>query len=228
VAEFEFARSRTAKPVKVAVPGPLTLSNAIRIVDAYQSREALLADLVAIVRAEVQALAAAGCQFIQLDESYYQAQSADHPGRIAELFDAVTAGVEGVTLGLHVCFGNLRGRPHSLRSYAHVLPSLRQSRAQVLFLEFANREMAEVELWQQLDMPQVLAAGVVDVKSAYRERPEDVVARLRQVLRYCPAERLWAVPDCGLWETPRWLAFRKLQALAAAARQLRRELGAAF
>jgi len=108
-----------------------------------------------------------------------------------------------------------------LRSYAQVLPTLRDSRADVLFLEFANREMAEVELWQTLEMPQILAAGVVDVKSAYRERPEEIVHRLRRVLQYCPADRLWAVPDCGFWETPRWLAFRKLQALVAGAQQVR-------
>jgi 5-methyltetrahydropteroyltriglutamate--homocysteine methyltransferase len=116
-----------------------------------------------------------------------------------------------------VCFGNLRGRPHSVRTYQHVLPALRDSRAQVLFLEFANREMAEVDLWRQYEMPQILAAGVVDVKSSYRERPEDVAERLRRAIAVCPAERLWAVPDCGFWETPRWLAFRKLQALAQGA-----------
>lgn len=223
--EFRFLAARSEKPVKVAIAGPTTLLNPIRIVGGYLSRDALLADLVRIVRDEVQALAAAGCRFIQIDESYYQSATHAHPSEIAEVFDAVTSGVGvEVTLGLHVCFGNLRGRPHSQRSYAQVLPTLRRSRAQVLFLEFANREMAEVELWRRFEMPQILAAGVVDVKSAYRERPEDILARLRTVLEYCPPERLWAVPDCGFWETPRWLAFRKLQALVEAARQLRHDL----
>jgi 5-methyltetrahydropteroyltriglutamate--homocysteine methyltransferase len=223
VAEFQFATAHTLKPVKVAVAGPITLLNPIRIVDGYHSRESLLADLVAVVRAEVHALFAAGCSCIQIDESYYQSARAN-PNEIAEVFDAVTDGIDGAMLGLHVCFGNLRGRPHSLRSYADVLPSLRDCRAQVLFLEFANREMAEVELWRSLEMPQTLAAGVVDVKSAYRERPEDVLRRLQAVLQYCPSDRLWAVPDCGLWETPRWLAYRKLQALTAGAELARKLL----
>jgi 5-methyltetrahydropteroyltriglutamate--homocysteine methyltransferase len=90
-----------------------------------------------------------------------------------------------------------------------------------LFLEFANREMAEIDLWQRCEMPQVLAAGVIDVKSAYRERPADVSARLRQIVAFCPVERLWAVPDCGFWETPRWLAYRKLEALVQGAAALR-------
>jgi len=63
------------------------------------------------------------------------------------------------------------------------------------------------------------------VKSFYRERPEDVAARLRRVLEHVPPDRLWAVPDCGFWETPRWLAFTKLQALAQGAALVRSELG---
>jgi 5-methyltetrahydropteroyltriglutamate--homocysteine methyltransferase len=62
---------------------------------------------------------------------------------------------------------------------------------------------------------------VIDVKSSYRERVEDVAERLQRALAICPPERLWAVPDCGFWETPRWLAFRKLQALVQGAAQVR-------
>jgi 5-methyltetrahydropteroyltriglutamate--homocysteine methyltransferase len=217
VQEFQFASSRTSKPVKVALAGPLTLANAIRIDCGYASREELLADLVDIVKHELDAVATAGCRFIQVDESYYHHQFADRPNLLREVYDAVTADLSNVTLGLHICFGNLRGRPHSLRSYKLVLPGLRASRAQVLLLEFANREMAELDLWRDLEMPQTLAAGVLDVKSSYREQPEDVSERLHQVMSVCPPERLWAVPDCGFWETPRWLAFRKLQALVQGA-----------
>jgi 5-methyltetrahydropteroyltriglutamate--homocysteine methyltransferase len=221
VEEFRFASRRTSKPVKVAVAGPLTLANAVQLGSGYRDREDLLADLVVIVNTELRALAEAGCRFIQVDESYYHHHFGDRPGLVADVYDQVTLGVEDATLGLHVCFGNLRARPHSLRTYRHVLPALRASRAQVLFLEFANREMAELDLWRRLEMPQTLAAGVVDVKSSYRERPQDVAERLRQVLDVCPPERVWAVPDCGFWETPRWLAFRKLQALVEGAAAVR-------
>ena len=219
--EFKFASGRASKPIKIAIAGPLTLANAIRVRDGYATREALLPDLIGIINTELRTVVGAGCRFVQVDESYYQHHWP--PERLSEVFDAVVDGVEGAALGLHICFGNLRGKPHSLRSYARLLPHVRTCRADVLFLEFANREMAEVDLWQTLDMPQVLAAGVVDVKSFYGERPDDVADRLRRVLRHCPAERLWAVPDCGFWETPRWLAFRKLRALAGGAAIVRAE-----
>lgn len=222
--EFRFAAARTQRPVKVACAGPLTLTNAIRVVDGYRGRDELVADLVGVVNAELRALAAAGCRFIQVDEPSFPIYWAD-PSTIVELFNATVAGVEGATIGLHVCFGNLRGRPQSRRTYAEILPRLRDARADVIFLEFANREMAEIELWAQHELPQALAAGVVDVKSFYRERPEDVAERLGRILKYVPAERLWAVPDCGFWETPRWLAFAKLQALVDGAGLVRAELG---
>jgi 5-methyltetrahydropteroyltriglutamate--homocysteine methyltransferase len=85
--------------------------------------------------------------------------------------------------------------------------------------------MAELELVARADLPQMIGAGVVDVKSFYRERPKDVAARLRSLLDAgLPAERLWAVPDCGFWETPRWLCVAKLAALAAGAALVRHSL----
>lgn len=223
VEEYRFASTRTRRPVKVAVAGPVTLTNAVRIVDGYRDREDLIADLIGIVNAELKALVAAGCPFVQVDEPSFSTYWAD-PAKIVEVFNATVAGVEGATIGLHICFGNLRGRPQSLRTYAPLLPHLRDARADILFLEFANRELAEIELYPRHELPQALAAGVVDVKSFYRERPEDVAARLRRVLEHVPAERVWAVPDCGFWETPRWLAFHKLQALVQGAALVREHL----
>ena len=226
VAEFEFASGRTDRLVKVAVPGPVTLTNAIRICDGYSGRDGLAEDLVAIVNAELRALVAAGCRFVQVDEPSYSAYWAD-PADGVELFNRCLDGVAGVgvAVGLHVCFGNLRGRPLSARTYAPILPHLRDARCDIIFLEFANREMGEAHLWARHDLPQALGAGVVDVKSFYRERPEDVAARLRVLLDAgVPPERLWAAPDCGLWETPRWLAFTKLKALTAGAELVRQTL----
>jgi 5-methyltetrahydropteroyltriglutamate--homocysteine methyltransferase len=69
-----------------------------------------------------------------------------------------------------------------------------------------------------------VAVGVVDVKAFRVESAEEVAARARQALAHIPAARLWLVPDCGLWETPRWVAVSKLRSLVGAARLLRREL----
>lgn len=227
IAEFETAIRHTKRPVKVAVAGPLTLTNAIRIRDGYRERSELAADLAGLVAAELRSLVDAGCSVVQVDEPSYSAYWASAEEGV-ELFNRCVEGIAGgVTVCLHVCFGNLRGRPQSPRSYASILTALRDARADVLFLEFANREMAEAELVARAGLPQVIGAGVIDVKSFYRERPEDVARRLRLFLDAgLPPERLWAVPDCGFWETPRWLCQTKLLALASGAALVRESLKA--
>jgi 5-methyltetrahydropteroyltriglutamate--homocysteine methyltransferase len=222
VAEFELARSWTDRPVKVACPGPLTLNQALRLAGGYRDRADLLWDLAGIVNGELRRLVAAGCRLVQVDESSTAAYGTS-PAQLVALFNRTIEGVDA-HIGLHLCFGNLRGRPHSPRRYGELLPALRAARADLLLLELANREMAELDEIAAVDLAQDIAAGVVDVKSFHRESAEEVACRLRQVVRHIPAERVWAVPDCGLWETPRWIAVRKLAALTECARIVREEL----
>jgi 5-methyltetrahydropteroyltriglutamate--homocysteine methyltransferase len=66
-----------------------------------------------------------------------------------------------------------------------------------------------------------VAVGVIDVKNYYIETPEDVAERIRKCLRYVPAERLAVAPDCGLSQTARWAARRKLQHMAMGAQSVR-------
>ncbi|MFN5935123.1 MAG: methionine synthase, partial [Roseiflexaceae bacterium] len=63
------------------------------------------------------------------------------------------------------------------------------------------------------------------VKSYYIETPSDVAHRVRACLRYAPPERLVFAPDCGLSQTARWAAKRKLANMVAGVRQVRHELG---
>jgi 5-methyltetrahydropteroyltriglutamate--homocysteine methyltransferase len=70
-----------------------------------------------------------------------------------------------------------------------------------------------------------VAVGIVDVKSYYIETEEDIAARVRECLRHAPAERLAFAPDCGLSQTARWAARRKLANLVAGVKAVRRELG---
>src|SRR5262249_12877212 len=91
--------------------------------------------------------------------------------------------------------------------------------------EYANREMAEIELWQEIGVDREVACGVVDVKSFHLEPPEEVAERVRLCARFVPPDRLSTVPDCGFFPVPRWLAFEKLKRLVAGTRLARRELG---
>jgi hypothetical protein len=81
-----------------------------------------------------------------------------------------------------------------------MLEALAGAHADVLFLEFANREMAEAELIARAGLPQILGAGVVDVKSFYRETAQDVAARRRRIGSQAPlgGSRLRLLGDAAL------------------------------
>ena len=66
--------------------------------------------------------------------------------------------------------------------------------------------------------------GVIDLGDPNVESPERVAQRIRDALRYVPAERLVPAPDCGMKYLTREIAFGKLQALSAGAALARREL----
>ena len=223
VEEFKLARSLTSRRIKATVPGPFTLMIPLRIAGGYRDRETLLADLVRIVNAECRALVQAGADFIQIDEPNY----AMYRGALPELGRAFNRAVEGVRakIALHVCFGNLYGRPFpAVRGYRHLFPALHEVHAEQILLEFANRGMEDAGLWREFPTDQELGAGIIDVKSFRPETAEEVAARIRLLLQHVRPEQLWLNPDCGFWETPRWIAQQKLRALVEGARIARREV----
>jgi 5-methyltetrahydropteroyltriglutamate--homocysteine methyltransferase len=233
VDEFRFARPHAERPMRVAVPGPITLLMPLRRGGPYASEDTLIADLIEIVRAEVRALVAAGCDFIQIDEPNYVMAAGKHrtvKGEAGPMVEALNASLAEVRVktALHVCFGNAHNNSFaSPRRYRALYPRLLDAHVSQFVFEYANREMSEIELWGEFPSDKEVAVGVVDVKAFRVETPEEIVERARLALRYIAPERLWLVPDCGLWETPRWIGLAKLRSMVEAARVLRRELGAA-
>ena len=94
-----------------------------------------------------------------------------------------------------------------------------------LVLEYANREMSEIEHWKEWVGDKKLGIGVIDVKSFYVESPEDVAERIRLAMQYGPAEQLMVNPDCGFFQLPRWITRLKLESMVAGAKIVRGELG---
>lgn len=226
VSELELLqRLAPGRALKVALPGPLTFAQGIDPGAGYPAgAAALLEDLVALVRAELLALAAAGADHLQLDEPGFTMPAfARAPDEAAAAITRALDGVPGRT-AVHICFGNNAGRPNAERSLGRLLPAMHRIACRQLVLEFANRQMADVTLLGGLCRTHEIAAGVVDVKSFYQETPEEVAARIRQVLAVVPPERLTVTADCGFSALPRWLARAKLRAMVEGARLVRAEV----
>ena len=225
VEEYQYLRAHTSKPVKVTCPGPYALTAYVRPVEGYRSRRELAEAFVPAINAELRRLAAAGATFIQVDEPAISGVDTQPtpPHDMVALYNQAVDGVQA-KLALHICFGTYRKMPYAPRTYRPYFPALREARADQFVLEFANRMMAEIELWQEFGADKELGAGVVDVRNWYVETPDEVAALVRTALKYVPAERLYLNPDCGLRRQARWVGVKKLQALVAGAAIVRREL----
>jgi 5-methyltetrahydropteroyltriglutamate--homocysteine methyltransferase len=222
VEEYRRLRSVTIAPVKVPVPGPYTLAGCLQGGDIYRDRQEITEALLPLVNRELKDLVGAGVEFLQLDEPSF----ACHPDRPEEFLDITARTVAGVKapVSMHLCFGNYRGRAVGQRSYRPLFPHLARAAVQQLALEFASREMAEIELAREIRPPMGLAVGVVDVKNTWIEPPELVAERLRLVLGHIEPERVHVTPDCGFSQTARFIAQKKLASMVQGVRLVRKEL----
>jgi len=220
----EFQRLRELAPsgpkLKASVPGPYTLAGRIE----HPDRWAVTEMLVPIVARELEALVEAGCERITLDEPSMSCYAwREDTARMVDVFNRTVQPVKGrCYLGTHLCFGNFKGRAVGRRRYAPMFPAFLEMDADELHLEMASREFAELEAIEQVAAAgKDVGIGVIDVKSYYVETPEDVEERIRACLRHVPPERLSVSPDCGLSQTARWAARRKLESLVEGARRVR-------
>lgn len=228
VKEFQrLQRLAPAGPVlKASVPGPYTLSGRLLPNDQYKDRYAITEALLPIVRAELEALVAAGCTEITVDEPSMSCYAyKEDTKRFVDIFNRTVKPVVGkCNLSTHLCFGNFKGRPVGYRSIKPMLPDFLDMTVDEIHIEMANREFAEIELLAPFAEKMNVAVGVIDVKNYYIETVDDVAERIRKCLQYVPAEKLSVAPDCGLSQTARWASRQKLTNMVLGAKKVREEL----
>jgi 5-methyltetrahydropteroyltriglutamate--homocysteine methyltransferase len=227
----EYQRLKRLAPagpsLKASVPGPYTLSGRLIPNEQYKDRWALTEALLPIVRKELEELVAAGCGEISVDEPSMSCYAyREDTRRFVDIFNRTVEPIAGKTrVCTHLCFGNYKGRAVGLRRVAPMFPDFLEFHADEMHVEMASREFAEIELIAKIGAHMDAAVGIVDVKSYYIETPQDIAARVKQCLRYAPAERLVFAPDCGLSQTARWAAKVKLKNMVEGVNLVRRELG---
>jgi 5-methyltetrahydropteroyltriglutamate--homocysteine methyltransferase len=226
----EWERLRRLAPagpaLKASVPGPYTLSGRLVPSERYPDRYAVAEALRPIVAAELEALAAAGCTELTVDEPSMSCYAhREDTSRLVELFNRTVEPVRGrLRLSTHLCFGNYKGRAIGPRRYAPMFPAFLELDVDEIHLEMASRELAESEVVATIAERMDVGVGIVDVKSYWIEPPEEIAARARHFLRFAPPERLSFAPDCGLSQTARWAARQKLANLVQGVRIVREEL----
>lgn len=219
---FLFLKQHTTARTKVCVTGPQMLAKRATN-QFYKDEKELVFDLAEILNKELKGLVAAGCDFIQIDEPVWVGYQQDMPW-LVESFNRLADGVNA-KIAVHVCYGNYQLKKLFKGQYAELFPVLLDVQASQLCMEFAVSDGVGLELFKQYKTDKEVAVGVIDVKDEQIETPEVVARRIRQALKYIPAEKMYIVPDCGMKFMPRDRAFGKLKAMVDGTRIVRKELG---
>ncbi len=224
VHELQAVRSVTAKPVKVALPGPYLLTRTMWLEcvsdKAYPDRETLAADVVRVLREEVTQLLAEGAAIVQLDEPVLTEVVFARPtakrsfmcGALGEKRDAaeelafagrlirdVLAGFPADRLALHVCRGNW-SRDESVAltgPYTPLVPLFQTLPVGTFFLELATPRAGELDPLRDLPSTCRLGVGVVNQKLDRVETVDEVIAKAEAAVRLFGPDRVLLNPDCG-------------------------------
>lgn len=222
--ELEFVRTLTAKPVKVALPGPYLLSRILWMECLsdrfYDSRESLAEDVVRVLREELHFLLAAGAALVQFDEPVltevvYTAtksgpsfmcgalserrNAAEELDLAVDLINRVVAGVPRERTAIHICRGNWTPDESVALSgdYRPLLPLLRSLDVGTYFLELCTPRAGEIEILRGLPDDRRIGVGVVNQKNSEVEPVEAILARAREAVRVFGRDRVLLNPDCG-------------------------------
>jgi|SRR5579859_2027437 len=221
VPDFEFLKQNTDHATKFTITGPFTLAKRIKN-EYYPHEEEVALEFARLMNEELKALAQAGADYIQLDESYLTG----YPEDLQWVVRAINVACEGVDahLILHVCYGNRYGKPYWDGNYRFLFPGIFEANVHQLALEFARKGDDDLELFSKYPSELELGLGVLDVKNTQVETPHSVAERIRRALKHVRPEKLYVNPDCGLHNLPAKVAFKKLQSMVQGAAIVRGEL----
>lgn len=222
--EWKIAQSMTDKPVKVTLPGPMTITDTNA--DVYYNNDVKLgADLADALNKEVLSLAQAGCQHIQIDEPLFarKPQAALDYGfeNLERAFHGCPSSVQRT---VHMCCGYpdkidredyLKADP---QAYFMLSDAIEASSIDAISIEDAHSNN-DLSLLEKFQTTRVIF-GVVAIARSQIESVEEISERLRLALNHIDADRLLAAPDCGLGYLSRAQCQQKLTNLCLAAKRV--------
>ncbi|MBD8637242.1 MULTISPECIES: 5-methyltetrahydropteroyltriglutamate--homocysteine S-methyltransferase [unclassified Stenotrophomonas] len=215
-----YAQSLTRKPMKGMLTGPVTVLQWSFVRDD-QERDVTCRQIALALRDEVNDLEAAGIGVIQVDEPAIReglplrrAQWRAYLDWAVESFRISTSGVRDATqIHTHMCYSEFNDIIHSVAAMD----------ADVISIETSRSRMELLDAFVRFNYPNEIGPGVYDIHSPRVPDKAEMVDLLRKALSVLKPEQLWVNPDCGL-KTRGWPETRAaLEALVAAAAELRAE-----
>jgi 5-methyltetrahydropteroyltriglutamate--homocysteine methyltransferase len=221
----QFAASKTNKPMKGMLTGPITLLQWSFVRDD-QPRAQTALQLALALRSEVEDLERAGITIIQVDEPALReglplrkAQWDEYLNWAVQAFKlCVSTVAEDTQIHTHMCYAE----------FNDILPAIAAMDADVITIETSRSDMELLSGFGEFSYPNAIGPGVYDIHSPNLPSQAHIENLLRKAMETIPPERLWVNPDCGL-KTRAWPeTLAALQTMVAAAKQLRAECAHEF
>ena len=219
--DFQIAQRFTDRPVKITVPGPLSIIDTTANL-SYANERDLAFDLADALNAEIRVLAAAGCRYIQVDEPLFVRKVDQALAYGVECLDRCFDGLPPeITRVMHMCCGypgHLDDRDYLKADpdcYFQLAKAVDHSSIDQVSIEDAHC-LNSINLLENFANTSVIL-GVVTIASSQIETVEQIRGRLLAASNHIDISRLLAAPDCGLMMLGRELAMAKLKNMSEAA-----------
>ncbi|MET3467725.1 methionine synthase [Microbacterium sp. 1262] len=228
VDDAAFLRQQTDRPIKWALPGPMTMIDTLAD-RHYRSREKLAWEFATILNQEARELEAAGVDIIQFDEPAFNVFFDEMKDWGIAALERAAEGLRAETV-VHICYGYGIAANNEWkatlgpewRQYEESFPLLERSSIDVISLE-SHHSHVPVELIELIRGKKVML-GAIDVASHEVETPDEVAETLRRALEFVDADKLIPSTNCGMAPLPRAVANDKISALVAGAAIVRAEV----
>ena len=223
VDDLKFLQNETEKPVKVTLPGPMTVADSIAD-QHYGDERALAFAWAEAINQEARDLDALGPAVIQFDEPVFSR----YPEKVVqwgvEALDRCVSGLKAKT-AVHICYSYpMPGVPRPIvDSYPVILEALENSAVDQLALEFEGSGLDPALL--RACPSKTVMFGCIFNGTEEVETPDHIASRLMAAAQYLPPDKIIAAPDCGLVTLSQTAARAKLAAMVAGARLARERLG---
>jgi 5-methyltetrahydropteroyltriglutamate--homocysteine methyltransferase len=217
VGDFKLLKSLTSAVPKITIPGPCVLhfrgGDEAITAHAYRDVDEFWNDTVTAYCQELAALAAAGCSYVQIDETAFakfgdpavQATLAARGDdwrllldRYIEITNRVLRSCEGIRLGVHLCRGNRGGHWHAEGSYDVVADKLfNLLDVGFFFLEYDSPRAGDFSPLRFVPKTKSIVLGLISTKTPVLETKAALGRRLDEASHYVALERLALSPQCG-------------------------------